>query len=244
MNPTAIEIIAACLFAVAVLHTFSTKVFERLAHRQPAHAGLWHLLGEVEVVFGFWAMVMSLCMFAVDGREAATRYIDTRNFTEPLFVFVIMVIAGTRPILYFTGRCVRIISRCIPLPQASALYFVLLSLVPLLGSFITEPAAMTLAALMLSDRFFSAGLPEKFKYATLGVLFVNISIGGTLTSFAAPPVLMVSGTWHWDMAYMFTHFGWKAAIAVVINALAASLLFRKNLEKVWSRTARPGLSYP
>ena len=57
-----LEIVAAALFAVAVLHTLSTKVFERLAHRHPRHAGLFHLLGEVEVVFGFWAAVLVAAM--------------------------------------------------------------------------------------------------------------------------------------------------------------------------------------
>jgi NAD(P)H dehydrogenase (quinone) len=36
--------------------------FELLAHRHPRHAGLFHLLGEVEVVFGFWAFVLMLAM--------------------------------------------------------------------------------------------------------------------------------------------------------------------------------------
>ena len=94
-----------------------------------------------------------------------------------------------------------------------------LAVVPLVGSLITEPAAMTLAALMLAPLVFRAGIPERLKYGALGVLFVNVSIGGTLTSFAAPPVLMVASTWQWDSAYMASHFGWRAAIAVVINAL-------------------------
>lgn len=97
--PTLIQIIGASLFAVAILHTFSTKFFEHLAHTQPRHAGIWHLLGEVEVVFGFWAMVLMLFMFAISGKDEATGYLDSRNFTEPMFVFAIMVIAGTRPIL-------------------------------------------------------------------------------------------------------------------------------------------------
>ncbi|MFX8624367.1 putative Na+/H+ antiporter, partial [Acinetobacter baumannii] len=92
--------------------------------------------------------------------------------------------------------------------------------------FITEPAAMTLAALVLRDRFFARDMTTRFRYATLGVLFVNISIGGTLTPFAAPPVLMVAGKWGWDMAFMVTNFGWKAALAVVVNAAAVTVLFR------------------
>lgn len=59
---TSVEVIAAILFVVALLHTFSTKQFERLSHRYPRHAGLFHLLGEVEVVFGFWAMVLILLL--------------------------------------------------------------------------------------------------------------------------------------------------------------------------------------
>ena len=53
MTATPIQLIAAALFAVAILHTFSTKLFEHLAHTRPAHAGLWHLLGEVEEEIGF-----------------------------------------------------------------------------------------------------------------------------------------------------------------------------------------------
>ncbi|WP_194715006.1 putative Na+/H+ antiporter [Noviherbaspirillum soli] len=227
--PTLIQIIGATLFAIAVLHTFSTKFFEHLAHARPRHAGIWHLLGEVEVVFGFWAMVLMLFMFAVSGKQEAIGYLESRNFTEPMFVFAIMVIAGTRPILQFAGAIVRLFARLLPLPRAMALYFLVLSLVPLLGSFITEPAAMTLAALMLRDTLFSRQIPEKLKYATIGVLFVNVSIGGTLTPFAAPPVLMVAAKWNWDIGFMIATFGWKAAIAVVINAGAATLLFRRQL---------------
>ena len=207
MTPSAIQLIGAALFAVAILHTFSTKFFEHLAHTRPAHAGIWHLLGEVEVVFGFWAMVMVVLMFATDGATVAIHYIDSRNFTEPMFVFAIMVIAGTRPILQTAMAGVRLVARVIPLPGSMGFYFTVLALVPLLGSFITEPAAMTLAALILADRIFARGISSRLKYATLGVLFVNISIGGTLTPFAAPPVLMVAGKWNWDIVFMMTTFG-------------------------------------
>lgn len=232
MTPTTIQLIGAALFAVAILHTFSTKFFEHLAHTRPAHAGLWHLLGEVEVVFGFWALVLVVAMFATNGSKAATAYIDSRNFTEPMFVFAIMVIAGTRPILQTAMAGVRLAARALPLPGSMGVYFVVLTAVPLLGSFITEPAAMTLAALILADSFFGRGISSRLKYATLGVLFVNISIGGTLTPFAAPPVLMVAGKWNWDFAFMMSAFGWKAAIAVVVNALGATLLFRKELSQL------------
>lgn len=229
MTPTLIALIGAMLFAVAILHTFSTRFFEHLARARPAHAGIWHLLGEVEVVFGFWALILVAAMFATDGKQAATQYIDSRNFTEPMFVFAIMVIAGTRPILQTAMSGVHLFARVIPLPGKMGFYFTVLSLVPLLGSFITEPAAMTLAALMFANGFFGCGISSRLKYATLGVLFVNISIGGTLTPFAAPPVLMVAAKWNWDILFMLSAFGWKSAVAVLINASGATLLFRKEL---------------
>jgi Putative Na+/H+ antiporter len=221
--------VGAGIFALALAHTFSTKIFERLAHARPNHAGMWHLLGEVEVVFGFWAMVMMFAMVALEGTQSAASYLDSRNFTEPMFVFAIIVVAGSGAVLHMARSGVSAIARLIPLKGGMAFHFVALSFVPLLGSLITEPAAMTLAALMLRDRIFREGVSTRLKYATLGVLFVNVSIGGTLTSFAAPPVLMVAAKWNWDSWYMFSHFGWKAALAVFINAIVTTLLFGKDL---------------
>ena len=207
MATTSIQWLAAILFGLAIVHTFSTKFFEHLAHRQPAHAGLWHLLGEVEVVFGFWALVLVVAIFAMEGKESAVAYVRSRNFTEPVFVFAIMVVAGTRPILEVAMAAVRLLAKAIPLRGSIGFYFVVISIGPLLGSFITEPAAMTLAALFLSRRIFVHQVSNRLKYVTLGVLFVNISIGGTLTPFAAPPVLMVAEKWQWDIAFMLSTFG-------------------------------------
>jgi hypothetical protein len=229
VTPTAIQSIGAALFAIAILHTFGTKFFEHLAHTRPAHAGLWHLLGEVEVVFGLWALVLVVAMFAIDGATAAIAYVNSCDFTEPMFVFAIMVVAATRPILRTATEAVHLAARAVPLPGSMGFYLVVLVLVPLLGSFITEPAAMTLGALILAEHIFARGISARLQYATLGVLFVNISIGGTLTPFAAPPVLMVAETWGWGIGLMMAMFGWKAALAVAINALGATLLFRREL---------------
>lgn len=229
VEPDLLQLAAVVLFGIAVLHTFSTRFFAHLAHVQPNHAGLWHLLGEVEVVFGFWAFVLVLLIFLHEGGHSAVGYLESRNFTEPMFVFVIMVIAGSRPILHFARMLVLATAQVLPYPAKLSFYFLALSAVPLLGSFITEPAAMTLAALMLRDVYFGRGLSERLMYITIGVLFVNVSIGGTLTPFAAPPVLMVAGTWGWDTLYMLSTFGWKAAVAVVVNAAAATWLARREL---------------
>lgn len=231
---TTMQLVGAILFACALIHTFSAKGFEVLAHRHPRHAGLFHLLGEVEVVFGFWAMVLIVAMALIGGPGAAVDYAESRQFTEPLFVFVVMVIAASRPILDAVRALLQALARFAPLRTEVALAWLGLALVPLAGSLITEPAAMTLAALMLAPQVFRPGIPEALKYGALGVLFVNVSIGGTLTSYAAPPVLMVASTWGWDSAYMFLHFGWRAAVAVLVNATVITLLLRRYLAPVVS----------
>jgi len=224
-----LEIAGAALFALAVLHTFSTRYFEHLAHTRTAHAGVWHLLGEVEAVFGLWAFVLVLFIAVAYGWGRSSEYLDSLHFTEPMFVFVVMVIAASRPVMQLAADMVRAVSRLIPVQPALAGYLVALSFVPLLGSLITEPAAMTLAALMLRDRVFAAGVSNRLKYATLGVLFVNVSVGGTLTHFAAPPVLMVAAKWGWTTEFMLSMFGAKAAVAVLLNSIAVTALFRREL---------------
>ena len=209
-----LDSLAAILFAVALLHTFAAKQFERLSHRYPRHAGVFHLLGEVEVVFGFWAIVLVATLAVVGGSTQALDYVESRNYTEPLFVFVVMVIAASKPILHTVGFILNAIARKMPVPTPLASAWLGLAVVPLLGSLITEPAAMTIAALMLALQIFRPAVPEAVKYFALGVLFVNVSIGGTLTAYAAPPVLMVASTWGWDSWFMLTQFGWKAALAL------------------------------
>lgn len=238
------QIGATILFAIAIIHTFSVKLFEKLAHRQPTHAGIWHLLAEVEVVFGFWAMVLIVYLAVLGGTSASLDYLESRNFTEPMFIFAIMVVAASRPILNLALSIVDRISRLLPLAPPVATFFVTLWLVPLLGSFITEPAAMTLAALLLHDRFYSAGLSRRLQYAIIGVLFVNISVGGTLTPYAAPPVLMVADTWGWDLSFMLQHFGWRAALAAFVNAVGITWLFRKEIAGITLTQESNGTGIP
>lgn len=228
---TEINIIAAVLFALALIHTFSAKAFERMAARGGKHAGLFHLLGEIEGVFGLWAAVLIVAMALVVGGEEAMAYTNSRQYTEPLFVFVIMVIAASRPVLEAVKALIAFLARLAPVRTSIAQVWLCLAFVPLIGSFITEPAAMTLAALMLAPMVFRPGMPEWLKYAALGVLFVNISIGGTLTAFAAPPVLMVAKTWNWSNSFMAANFGWKSALAVFINATAITFFIRSYLSE-------------
>jgi hypothetical protein len=228
-TPSLIQFVAAALFAIALIHTFAAKQFERLSHRYPAHAGLFHLLGEVEVVFGLWAVVLIVSLAVLVGPGAAISYAESRQYTEPMFVFVVMVVAASRPILQVVASAVNWLAARMPLAAATARIWLCLAFVPLFGSLITEPAAMTIAALMLAPQVFRRELPELPKYLALGVLFVNVSIGGTLTSFAAPPVLMVAAAWNWDSMFMAQTFGWKATLAVLLNASFATAFLHKHV---------------
>ncbi|MGH8853717.1 MAG: putative Na+/H+ antiporter [Telluria sp.] len=226
---TTLQLVGAVLFALALVHTIATPLILALARRHPRHAGPLHLLGEVEVAFGFWAFVLVLAIALLAGGSEAITYAETRQYTEPLFVFVVLVIAASKPVLDAMRVLLALLARLAPGRREVTLCWLGLALVPLSGSLVTEPAAMTLAALMLAPQVFRPGVPEWLKYGALGVLFVNISIGGTLTSYAAPPVLMVAAAWGWDSAFMAATFGWRAAVAVVLNASVATLLLRPYL---------------
>nr|WP_315235581.1 putative Na+/H+ antiporter [uncultured Albidiferax sp.] len=244
MQATVLQTTAAILFALALVHTFAAKWFETLAHRHPRHAGLFHILGEVEVVFGLWAFVLVVAMALLGSGKEALDYAESRHYTEPLFVFVVMVVAASRPVLELVQSLLSAIARVLPLPTPLVLTWLGLALVPLLGSLITEPAAMTLAALILAPLVFRQGPPEWLKYAALGVLFVNVSIGGTLTSYAAPPVLMVAAAWQWDSSFMASTFGWRAAVAVLVNATVMVFCLRKHLRVAQAPTSRPAHAVP
>lgn len=232
MNPSTIQIAATVIFAIAIVHTFLVSKFAHIAHKYPEGSigeNFWHFMAEVEAVFGMWAAVFMVVLVSVDGFGAPIKYLESLNFTEPAFVFVIMAMAGTRPVIKLAEKIIVAISKLVPLPRKMAFYFTALVVGPLLGSFITEPAAMTVTAIILLKNFYSKEMSTKFKYATIGLLFVNISIGGTLTHFAAPPVLMVAGKWGWGIGHMFMTFGYKAAIACVISALSISFMFKNEL---------------
>ncbi|MEW6057237.1 MAG: putative Na+/H+ antiporter [Bdellovibrionota bacterium] len=235
MTPRHVEYLSTVLFGLAIAHTFSAKWIRHFAHKYPEGSvgeNFFHLISEIEVVFGLWAGILLVTITFTAGSSHAVEYLEGLNFTEPGFVFAIMTIAATRPVLALARMVMQTIARLIPFKRELALFAILLSIGPLLGSFITEPAAMAVTALLLKENFYDRKISDNLKYATLATLFVNISIGGTLTQFAAPPVVMVARTWNWDLNFMFTHFGWKSVLAVFFNAGAVAFVFRKELSKL------------
>ena len=241
------NLVATLIFFCAIVHTFLASKFMARAHKwehehekkvklgivdkYSIHYGaeLFHFLGEVEVIFGLWALALLATIIGFFDWKTAVNYVSYRvNFVEPLFVVVIMTLAATRPILKLSEIVMQKIAGVLG-GSLTAWWFTILTLGPILGSFITEPAAMTISALLMSRKFYQLQPSPKFKYATLGLLFVNISVGGTLTHFAAPPVLMVSSLWQWDTLHMITHFGWKAVLGILLANGLYFMIFRKEL---------------
>ncbi len=248
--------VASIIFILAILHTFVAIPITKYAHKvqhdhdekivkiahdhheQPEErkmvsfkATILHFLGEVEAVFGIWVIALLGALIYFHGMGEMKSYVSSVNFTEPLFVFVIMAIASTRPILRFAEYCLRFIAR-LGKETPAAWWLSILIVAPLLGSLITEPGAMTIAALLLARKFYPLKPSSTFAYATLGLLFVNVSIGGVLTNFAAPPVLMVAKKWELTTPYMFMHFGDKAMIAIIVSSLLYFVFFRKELARM------------
>lgn len=251
-----IEHLGTLFFALAVLHTFLVGPIRQRAQQFEKGSfsyELLHFLGEIEVVFGLWAAAFIGCFMLFEGPRAAVEYIDSVNFTEPSFVFVIMAICSTKPVLEFAKAGIHQASRLLRLvfrtPPLLTEMFTILTLGPIVGSFITEPAAMTVTALLLFGRIRGSNL--RVLYVMLGVLFVNVSIGGALTPYAAPPILMVASTWGWDFSFVFHHLGMKAMTAVVLNSFLFVLFFRKKLarnfftsDEIRAQSSGPGREIP
>lgn len=230
------DLIGTVLFGFAVIHTFLCSKFMHISHMSQKGSlkeSIFHFLGEVEVVFGLWSAVFFVFLTAHLGSTATNHQFDSLNFTEPLFVFVIMVIASSKPILYFAKVGINKISDGIifltKLNNTVADLFTVLVVGSLIGSLITEPAAITVSALLLNSMLREQS--KKLLYGVLAVLFVNISVGGALTHFAAPPILMVAAKWQWDLAFVFQHFGVKSLIAVILNSGLLCFVFRREIKR-------------
>ncbi|HNX04982.1 MAG TPA: putative Na+/H+ antiporter [Opitutales bacterium] len=263
---TPFNVVASVIFLLALFHTFLAGPITRLAHRVEEHhrqkivregrtaeakpfrnakddvsvlARVLHLSGEVEAIFGLWLVPLMLAVFWFHGYGDFAHFVDgSVNYTEAVFVVVIMAMAASRPILRLAENGMRFVAGRLFGNSPAAWWLSILVVGPLLGSFITEPAAMTISAILLSRLIYRLGPSEKLKYATLALLFVNISVGGTLSHFAAPPVLMVAGTWGWDTPFMIATFGWKAFAGILVATGVYYLVFRREFAAMKARALR------
>ena len=254
------NVAASVVFLLAILHTFAAGWFSKIAARLERdhelelgrrgcrdalhpdgvpevsfRATVFHFLGEVEAVFGLWVVGLAVVAVYYHSWTDFLLYVGKdREFTEPMFVVVVMAIAASRPVLRF-AESVMSMAAALGKGTPAAWWLSVLVIAPVLGSFITEPAAMTIGALLLGKRFFRLRPPAMLAYGTLGLLFVNISVGGTFTHFAAPPVLMVAGKWGWNTRFMLGNFGWKALVGIIISSGLYFQWFRKAIHRMCDR---------
>jgi hypothetical protein len=249
-----LNLVATIIFFAAIAHTFLTAQFRKIAHRYQRRyetiedslplmpdfpdsgkerdrlifgAQFFNFMGEVEAVFGIWLVPLFVAIIAFHGWSTMVDYVGHVNIADATFVVAIMAIASSLPILRLAENLIAKISALGNRTPASW-WLAILTLGPLLGSFITGPAAMTICALLLRHRFYSLNPSKSLKYATLGLLFVNISVGGVLTHFASPPVVVVANVWNWNLAYMLSNFGWKAVIGITLSNSLYLMLFWKE----------------
>lgn len=252
-----LNLIATVIFVLAITHTFLAAQFQKRSRNlerrlqqleeevdQPGadipaekrdHLIFWaqfyHFMGEIEAVFGIWLIPLFLAIILFKGWAAMVAYVGHVNVADAVFVVVIMAIAGSLPILHLAEQAISQVAK-LGRSSPAAWWAAILTIGPILGSFVTEPAAMTICALLLRHHFYNLHPSARLKYATLGLLFVNISVGGTLTHFAAPPVVLAASAWKWDMPFMMANFGWKAVLAILISNLIYWLVFRKEFDRL------------
>ena len=107
-----------------------------------------------------------------------------------------------------------------------------------LGSFITEPAAMTISALLLARQFYELSPSLSFRYGTLGLLFVNVSVGGRSPISRRHRCSWSRASGIGTCTFMFTHLGWKAARGRSSGECALLPLFPARIQPAPPRTAR------
>jgi len=230
------EKLSTLFLFIGVLHTFLAPYFAKLSkkfHQGSATEAFLHLLSEVEVVFGFWAFVFLSTWALFDGLDKVIQYQQSLQMIEPLFIFCIMIVASSKPIVELSKTTLIYISKSftklLPVDEILIQVFIVLGLGPLLGSFITEPAAMTILALLLFQMLRQSD--ELVLYGVLGLLFVNVSIGGGLTHFAAPPILIVAHKFGWGFQDVFLNIGEAVLSAVTLNVLVFVLCFKNKIKK-------------
>jgi hypothetical protein len=261
-----LNLFATAIFLLAVLHTFCAPLLLRMAKaREEREHLLWlesseyephqeaplnfltvalRYLGEIEAVFGLWAIPLIGVLSLVKGWTETKLYLETSvQFTEAVFVVVVMAIAGTQPLLYVVERILARISRWFG-GSPAAWWATILIVGPVSGSFITEPAAMTLCALLLGHHFYRYKPSPRLAYATVGLLFTNISVGGLMTNFAAPVVVIAASRWGWDSHFMLYAFGWKALGAVCFSTSTYLYIFRKEFRALAARVSVFDATHP
>jgi hypothetical protein len=132
-----LNLVATIIFFGAIVHTFLTARFRKIAHIYQqsyetieyllhAKAGppdfgkkhdkllfraqLFYFMGEVEAVFGVWLIPLFVAIIGFHGWSTMVDYVGNVNVADAIFVVVIMAMASSLPIIRFTEAVIAKVS--------------------------------------------------------------------------------------------------------------------------------------
>jgi hypothetical protein len=242
--PSKLELFYFFIFICAVVHTYLTTTFYSLHLKYKSKSGrsqkkskiyrslseIFYFLSEVELVFGFWIIPLVIGLFFVSKIGTTIAYLETRDYTYALYMTVVVAFASTRPIIVFAETILAYISR-LGGNNAKSWWWTILTVGPLLVTILKEPGAMTITSILLAKTCFPFIKKMKFRYKTLALLFINISLGGLLAPHTSRSLFLVARAENWDFIYTFFRFGWKSMLIILINNSVFYFLFRKDFVK-------------
>ncbi len=200
-------------------------------------------LFEVETIYFSWALIFLSLGLIFDFRATLSDAASLHLRGALSIMFLIIIFSSARSIVAIDGlfdsgsrwvhKILIFFTRSPREFSPSRVHFAFVLIVgPLLGSLITEPAAMLVTAVILRRRYLCQPVSEKFRYMIFAVLFVNVSVGGALTSFAAPAIVVVASKWGWSSQFMFELFGWKCVEAVIVTAVWLTVRFSNEIQGI------------
>jgi Putative Na+/H+ antiporter len=128
-----LNLVASIIFFAAIIHTFLTAQFRKIAYRYQKRyeaiedllhaiddlpdsgkkhdnlifrAQLFYFMGEVEAVFGIWLIPLFVAIIAFHGWSTMVDYVGNINVADAIFVVAIMAMASSLPIFRFTENVV------------------------------------------------------------------------------------------------------------------------------------------
>lgn len=242
--PTKLQIFFSIIFVCAIIHTFLTSTFYSLHEKYKKKTSkdlekrkryrllseVYYFLSEVELVFGFWIVPLIVGLLFTSEIDQTILYLRTRDYTYAIYMTVVVVFASTRPVVIFAEKVLEYISR-LGGNNAKSWWWTILTVGPILDIILKEPGAMTISSILLAKTCFPFIKDTKFRYATLALLFINISLCGLLAPYTSRSLFLVATQENWNTGYTIVRFGWKAIMILLINNSLYYYFFKKHFAK-------------
>lgn len=247
---TTLQIGATSLFVLSIIHMFLAPWFTRLyrffQHKKIVFPERWkkylwlseffRLIGRIELVFILWSIPLFFLFIYTEGYRITMAYFNTRNYTFALFIMIMWILLGSKPISYLAEHTFAKIAS-IGRQSPKSWWLTVMFVAPLSTSFLKETGAIIIATTLLAKYFYDLSPSSKFAYATMGLLFSNISVGGLLTASSSRSLSMVYPVLRWSHSEVIINFGWKALLAICISTLTYYYIFRKEFKNFPNKVA-------